>query len=324
MQRNRIVIDCDPGIDDTFALILCIKKLDVAGIVAVGGNTGLQFTSRNARYVTELTGRTDIPVYAGYDQPMLGNAVRAEYVHGVGGLGDLDIPEPKKQLEKEHGVDFLIRTFMNENDVSLVAIGPLTNVAQALLKEPELKKRIPEILIMGGAAFCGNQSPVAEFNIAADPEAARIVMESGMTSAFGVRHRNRGDRWVRLREFIVIDQGAVGNKVADVCADLLSFAAKMYGHSELCDASTVSWLIDPAVVKKSLMVHIDVETKGEFTRGMTVCDWRKYMGEDPKEDLSHEKQVDADGKEPNVEMAMEFDKNRFWKLLVETLKEYGK
>ena len=87
MQRNRIVIDCDPGIDDTFALILCIKKLDVAGIVAVGGNTGLQFTSRNARYVTELTGRTDIPVYAGYDQPMLGNAVRAEYVHGVGGLG---------------------------------------------------------------------------------------------------------------------------------------------------------------------------------------------------------------------------------------------
>ena len=89
---------------------------------------------------------------------------------------------------------------------------------------------------------------------------------------------------------------AVGNKVADVCADLLSFAAKMYGHSELCDASTVSWLIDPAVVKKSLMVHIDVETKGEFTRGMTVCDWRKYMGEDPKEDLSHEKQVDADGK----------------------------
>ena len=127
MQRNRIVIDCDPGIDDTFALILCIKKLDVAGIVAVGGNTGLQFTSRNARYVTELTGRTDIPVYAGYDQPMLGNAVRAEYVHGVGGLGDLDIPEPKKQLEKEHGVDFLIRTFMNENDVSLVAIGPLTN-----------------------------------------------------------------------------------------------------------------------------------------------------------------------------------------------------
>ena len=115
MQRNRIVIDCDPGIDDTFALILCIKKLDVAGIVAVGGNTGLQFTSRNARYVTELTGRTDIPVYAGYDQPMLGNAVRAEYVHGVGGLGDLDIPEPKKQLEKEHGVDFLIRTFTNEN-----------------------------------------------------------------------------------------------------------------------------------------------------------------------------------------------------------------
>ena len=145
-----------------------------------------------------------------------------------------------------------------------------------------------------------------------------------MTSAFGVRHRNHGDRRIRLREFVIIDQGDDGNKVADVCANLLSFAAKMYGHSELCDASTVSWLIDPAVVKKSLMVHIDVETKGEFPRGMTVCDWRKYMGEAPKEDLSHEKQVDADGKEPNVEMAMEFDKNRFWELLVETLKEYGK
>ena len=321
MQRNRIVIDCDPGIDDTFALLLCIKKLDVAGIVAVGGNTGLQFTSRNARYVTELAGRTDIPVYAGYDQPILGNAVRAEYVHGVGGLGDLAIPEPKKQLEREHGVDFLIRTFMNEDDVGLVTIGPLTNVAQALLKEPELKKRIPEILIMGGAAFCGNQSPVAEFNIAADPEAAKIVMESGIPiRMFGLNATRQN--W--MGEEQVKELRAVGNKVADVCADLLSFAAKMYGHSELCDASTVSWLIDPAVVKKSLMVHIDVETKGEFTRGMTVCDWRKYMGEDPKEDLSHEKKVDADGKEPNVEMAMEFDKNRFWKLLVETLKEYGK
>lgn len=141
--KRKVIIDCDPGIDDMFALILCIRHLDVRGIVAVGGNTGLEYTQRNARFATELTGRPDIPVYAGYDMPMLNQLVRATEVHGSGGIGDIEIREPEKKLEKEHGADFLIRTFMENDDISLITLGPLTNVAQAILKEPELKKADP-------------------------------------------------------------------------------------------------------------------------------------------------------------------------------------
>ena len=107
-DKRKVVIDCDPGIDDCFALMMCIKHLDVQGIVAVGGNTGLKYTERNARYMTELTGRPDIPVYAGYDMPMINKPVRATEVHGSGGLGTVSIEEPKKQLEKQHGVDYLV------------------------------------------------------------------------------------------------------------------------------------------------------------------------------------------------------------------------
>ena len=115
--KRKVIIDCDPGIDDMFALILCIRHLDVRGIVAVGGNTGLEYTQRNARFATELTGRPDIPVYAGYDMPMLNQLVRATEVHGSGGIGDIEIREPEKKLEKEHGADFLIRTFMENDDI---------------------------------------------------------------------------------------------------------------------------------------------------------------------------------------------------------------
>ena len=111
---------------------------------------------------------------------MLNQLVRATEVHGSGGIGDIEIREPEKKLEKEHGADFLIRTFMENDDISLITLGPLTNVAQAILKEPELKKRIPEILCMGGSATSGNATPAAEFNILVDPEAAKIVFESGI------------------------------------------------------------------------------------------------------------------------------------------------
>ncbi|OUQ16619.1 hypothetical protein B5E84_11615 [Lachnoclostridium sp. An14] len=320
IDKKKVVIDCDPGIDDCFALMLCIKHLDVKGIVAVGGNTGLKYTERNARYMTELTGRPDIPVYAGYDMPMLNKLVRATEVHGSGGLGTVAIEEPKKQLEKQHGVDYLIDTFMNHDDISLITLGPLTNVAQAILKEPQLKTRIPEILCMGGAAFCGNTTPAAEFNIYVDPEAAKIVFESGIPI------RMVGLNVTRQNHMTFEDVKtlkAMGNPVADFAAEILSFTAGQDGRTGLCDACAVSWMVDDHIITKSAKVHVDVETKGEFTRGMTLCDWREYMGKDPKMDIAHEKQYDKSDLVPNVDVALEFDEKRFREVLFGTIASYG-
>ncbi len=319
-DKRKVVIDCDPGIDDCFALMMCIKHLDVQGIVAVGGNTGLKYTERNARYMTELTGRPDIPVYAGYDMPMINKPVRATEVHGSGGLGTVSIEEPKKQLEKQHGVDYLVDTFMNHDDITLITLGPLTNVAQALLKEPELKKRIPEILCMGGSALAGNATSAAEFNIYVDPEAAKIVFESGipirMVGLNVTRQNGMTPEDVELLKNI-------HNPVADFAAQIMAFTAGHYGRTSLCDACAVSWLVDPAIITKSAKVHVDVETKGEFTRGMTVCDWREYMGKNPKEDIVHEKQFSQWNPVPNVEVALEFDEKRFRQVLFDTLASYG-
>lgn len=318
-EKKKVVIDCDPGIDDTFALLMSIKHLDVKGIVTVGGNTGLEYTQRNARYITELAGRTDIPVYAGYDMPMLNQLVRATSVHGNSGLGTVAIPEPKKQLEKQHGVDYLIDTFMNNDDITLITLGPLTNVAMALAKEPRLKERIPEILCMGGSAFQGNFSATAEFNIYVDPEAAKLVFDSGIPIRMVGLNLTRQNRMhmsdvERLRE--------IGGPVGSFAADILTFSVSQNGRNSLCDACTVAWLIDPAIIKKSVKVHVDVETKGEYTRGMTVCDWREYMSEDPLEDICHEKQYDEFDAPLNVEVAMEFDQKRFKEVLFETIASY--
>lgn len=318
-KKRKVVIDCDPGIDDSFALMLCIRYLDVQGIVAVGGNTGLEYTERNARFITELTGRPDIPVYAGYDMPMIAKCVRAAEVHGSGGVGDVEISVQEKKLEPQHGVDYLIDLFMNHDDVSLITLGPLTNVAQAILKEPRLKERIPEILCMGGSAFCGNATPTAEFNIYVDPEAAKIVFESGipiqMVGLNLCRQNALGEKEAEKLE-------EIGGKVGTFAAKLLHFSNKQLGVSNLCDAAAVSWWVQPDIITKSLMAHVDVETKGEFTRGMTICDWRDYMGSEPAQEISRERVLDRFTDSCNVEVAMEFDRERFVEMLYDTMEWY--
>lgn len=317
--KRKVVIDCDPGIDDCFALLLCIRHLDVKGIVAVGGNAGLENTQRNARYITQLTNRMDIPVYAGYDMPMFSKPERAPEVHGAGGLGSVEIPEPEKQLEKQHGVDYLIDTFMKHDDVSLITLGPLTNVAQAILKEPKLKDRIPEILCMGGSAFVGNASPVAEFNIYADPEAAKIVFESGIPMQMVGLNVTRQNR-LGMEDVAKLDE--IGGPVADFASELLKFAVGVFGVSNMCDSTAVSWWVDDRIITKSIRTQVTVETKGEFTRGMTICDWRNYMGPDPSVDISRERMLGYYEQNANVDVAMEFDQKRFREVLFETMEWY--
>lgn len=320
-DRRKVIIDCDTGVDDSVAILLCFKYLDVLGITTVGGNVALENTQRNSRYVTEVAHRTDVPVYAGHAKPMLVPLETATYAHGKFGLGDLVVPEPKKTLEKQHAVDFLVETFMARDDVTLITLGPMTNVAQALLREPRLAQRIPQILCMGGSTTCGNATSAAEFNIYVDPEAAKIVFESGIPIRMVGLNLTR--QWHVTQAFLdeirTVDNDAA-RLVTQHCERSMA-----HGGASFCDACAVMWLCSDKVITKSIMMHVDVETEGKFTRGMTLCDSRFYQGTDPQVDIARE-QVSApftEHGEFNVDVAVEMDPNQMDRVLLDTLRSYS-
>ena len=183
---RRIIIDTDPGIDDAVAILLALaapEELEVLGIVAVAGNLPLAATERNARRVCELAGRIDTPVYAGCARPLLRPLATAGHIHGETGHDRLLLPEPTMPLQTQHGVDFLVETLRaaEAGTITVCALGPLTNIAMALVKAPEIAGKIGQLVVMGGACFeLGNVTPAAEFNIHIDPEAAAIVLASGI------------------------------------------------------------------------------------------------------------------------------------------------
>ncbi|MCI8474412.1 MAG: nucleoside hydrolase [Oscillospiraceae bacterium] len=321
-DKRKVIIDCDTGVDDALALLLCLKNLDVVGITTVGGNVRLENTQRNTRYVTEVAGRIDVPVYAGYARPLLVPLQDASYVHGVNGLGSVQVPEPSKPLEKQHAVDFLIETFMAREDVSLITLGPLTNIAHALLKEPRLAQRIPEILTMGGSTTWGNATPAAEFNIFVDPEAAKLVFESGIPIRMVGLNLTRQQRASQE----VLDQiQAMDSPAARLAAQLFLRQDGKVGQNNFCDACAVMWWIDPGVITKSAMMHVVVETQGEYTRGMTLCDGRGFQANRREVDMEHEKLYEPlpKGLEPNVEVALELDQARFSQVLLDTMRRYS-
>ncbi len=182
---QKIIIDTDPGQDDALAILLAFgsPELEVLGITAVAGNVPLKLTQLNARKICELADRAQTKVYAGAIRPLVRQLVTAEEVHGKTGLNGPDLPEPKMQLQKGHAVDFIIDTLMREEKgtVTLCALGPLTNVALALIREPKIAPRIKELVLMGGGFFeGGNVTPTAEFNIYVDPQAADVVLKAGI------------------------------------------------------------------------------------------------------------------------------------------------
>lgn len=318
--RKKVIIDCDPGIDDTFALLLALKHLDVRGITTVGGNVGIESTTRNACYVLTLTDNENIPVYKGCNDPLFTTIARAEYIHGVCGLGDFNVPDISKKEEDMHAVDYLIDVFKSENDINLVTLGPLTNIAMAIKKCPDIVENIKEILCMGGSVTTGNVTPLAEFNFYADPEAAKIVFESG------IKINMVGLNLCRQNNIVHEDLKLLNendSKVSDFAKNLLNFSINACGGGAmLCDACTMAWIIDDGIITKSLDMHIDIETRGEFTKGMSVCDYREYVGYDPDKDIGREKFRKFDTKKENARVAMEFERNKFKKLLFDTVKSY--
>ncbi|SDR60027.1 purine nucleosidase [Rhizobiales bacterium GAS113] len=280
-MRQKIIIDTDPGQDDGVAILLALAspdELELLGVVAVAGNVPLSRTSLNARKVLKLAGRGDVPVYAGCARPMCRDLVTAEHVHGPTGLDGPSFPEPIAALQAQHGVDYLIDTFMNldPQTVTLCMLGPMTNMGMALAKAPEIAKRVKRIVAMGGAYFqVGNITPAAEFNIYVDPEAADVVLRSGIPivmAPLDLTHQLlvTKDRLERFRTF--------GNKVGVAVADMLGFSQQFdlrkYGWegAPLHDPSVIAYLLRPELFQGRL-INVSVETMSPLTRGMTVADW---------------------------------------------------
>lgn len=280
-MARKIIIDCDPGQDDAVALLLAFAspdELDLLGITTVGGNVPLELTQRNARMMCDLAGKQDVPVYAGCDAPLQRRLQTAEAIHGETGINGIDVFEPETPLQPQHAVDFLVESLLaaDEESITLVPTGPLTNIATAMQRAPEILSRVAQIVLMGGAMReGGNRTPSAEFNILVDPHAADIVFRCGRPiTAMGldVTHQvlSTRDRVARMRE--------LDNPVAVATADMLSFFDRYdtvkYASkgAPLHDPCTVAWLLQPDLfVGKDC--NISVETESELTMGHTAVDF---------------------------------------------------
>jgi purine nucleosidase len=283
---RKIIIDTDPGQDDAVAILLALAspaELDVLGIVAVAGNVGVEQNAINARKVVELSGRSDIPVYAGCSRPLRRHLVTAEHVHGDTGLNGPSLPDPQIPLTPQHGVDYIIETLMTAEPktVTLCTLGPLTNIAMALIKQPAIAERIQEIVMMGGAYFeVGNITPAAEFNIYVDPEAADVVMRSGAPitiQPLDVTHMIQSTP-ARLEAI-----KAIGNRSGQAVYDMLTFSEgfdlKKYGWTgaPLHDPTVIAYLLQPDLFE-GRHCNVTIETSSELTVGMTVVDFWHVTG----------------------------------------------
>jgi purine nucleosidase len=285
MRARKIIIDTDPGQDDAVAILLALAspELDVVGITTVAGNVPLPLTSKNARVVCELAGREDVRIFAGCDRPMARKLVTAEYVHGKSGLDGITLPDPTMPLAEGHAVDFLIECLREEapGTVTLCPIGPLTNIATAFRRAPDIVPRVAEIVLMGGAYFeVGNVTPAAEFNIYVDPEAAEIVFGSGVpivVRPLDVTHKALTTR-ARVEAFRALGT-RVGHAVASWTDFFERFDMAKYGSegAPLHDPCVIAYLLQPDLFT-GRHVNVEIETKGDFTLGMTVADWWRVTG----------------------------------------------
>jgi purine nucleosidase len=279
-EIKKIVIDTDPGQDDAVAMLLALAspELDVLGITAVAGNVPLSLTEKNARRICELAGRPDVRVFAGAARPMVRDLVTAENVHGKTGLDGPDLPDPTMPLQEAHAVDFIVETLMREESgtVTLCALGPLTNLALALVREPRIAARIERIVLMGGGLFeGGNVTPAAEFNIYVDPHAADVVLRSGVPivivpldcthQALTTARRVAAFRALATRP---------GEAVAQMLEFFERFDENKYGTDggPLHDPCVIAYLLKPELFSGRL-INVMVETASDLTMGMTVADW---------------------------------------------------
>lgn len=312
MTRRKIIIDCDPGQDDAVMLLLalaCPDEFEILGITTVAGNVPLELTQRNARIMCELAGRTDVPVFAGCEKPMCHELITAENVHGKTGIDGVEIYEPSMPLQDQHAVNFIIDTLLGsqDNSITLVPTGPLTNIGHAIEQQPDILPKIKEIVLMGGAMReGGNTTPCAEFNILEDPDAANIVLhcERPLTIVpLDVTHQAlvSQSRIDMLREL----NTPVGKSIVGMMEFFNRFDSEKYGSegAPLHDPCTIAYLLNPTLFEGKIC-NVEVETKSPLTLGHTAVDF-----------------WDVTDRPKNANWLYKVDTDGFFSLLIERLKQ---
>lgn len=311
-MTRRIILDCDPGHDDAIAMVLAhgSPEIDLLAITTVAGNQTLDKVTRNARSVATVIGMTGVPIAQGCDRPLVRTQEVAHTIHGESGMAGPRLREPTTEVAPLHAVQLIIDTVMSheQDEITLVPTGPLTNIALAARLEPRIIPRVREVVLMGGGYHVGNWSAVAEFNIKIDPEAAHIVFGAGWpVTMIGLDLTHQA-----LATPAVADKvRAVGTQPAQFVLELFESFGKAYKEQEdfdsppVHDPCAVAYLIDPQVIS-TRRVPIAIELTGTETLGMTVADFR---GQPPADCPTQ------------VAVGLDFD--RFWQLVVDALVRIG-
>ncbi len=319
-MRPAAIIDCDPGHDDVMAILLGARVLDLRGLTTVFGNVSLEQTTRNARQTVEFSNLTGIPIAAGTGRPLVREVTHAPEVHGETGLDGPTLAPPAVALAEEHATDFIINQSTELGELTLVPIGPLTNIAAALYRDPTLPERVREISLMGGSLTFGNATPAAEFNIWCDPEAAHVVFTSGIPiKMVGLNVTRQVAATPERRQQI----RSMRTRTAGIVADMLDFYSErlrvlsgLPGGS-MHDPLAVAALVDPDVLRFEPM-HVAIELRGTHTYGMTLCDARHLRADNPAAGRAREPR----GEPPNAEVAVAVNADRFWEMFLDTLATY--
>ncbi len=306
---RKVILDCDPGHDDAIAILLAAgcSEIELVGITTVAGNQTLDRTTLNAQRVCTVAGITAVPICAGCDRPLVRPLVTAGHIHGSSGLDGPDLAAPQVPVSEEHAVDFIVRTVMeSEGDITLVPVGPLTNLAVALRRQPRIAERVAEVVLMGGSAGRGNHTPAAEFNIFVDPEAAAAVFGAGWpVTMVGLDLTRQAGATAEVRRRVRDLGHPVGQMVADMLEFLGAACQREQGVADppLHDPCAVARVARPGLVEV-VDAHVAVELRGELTAGMTVTDFRGRAGP------------------PSSKVALHLDRQGFWDFLVETLARF--
>lgn len=310
MEKIKIILDCDPGHDDAVAIMLAGASplIDLLGITVVAGNQTLENTQRNTLNIVQCL-KLDVPVYAGCGQPMIREKMTAGDIHGSTGLDGPVFGSLERALEKEHAVNYIIRTLMeSDGDITMVTTGPMTNLGMAIRLEPKIITKIKQIVLMGGAYTNGNVTPAAEFNIIADADAAHVCFSCGRPiTMVGLDVTRKALCYPAIVERMDL----LGNCASKLFADLMKHFCKaqkeVFGWEggPLHDPITIAYLIDPSVLSVKPM-HTEVDIRSEQSYGRTNCDYFGYQK-----------------KQANVNVAIDIDVEKFWNIIEDGIRLYG-
>ncbi len=322
---RRIILDTDPGVDDAMAIFLGLRspEIKIEAITAVSGNVPLSFTLPNALRLVEIAGHPEVPVAGGAATPLVRRLITASYVHGNNGLGGVEFPEPKLKAVGETAAELMRRiVHANPGEITIVGVGPLTNVATALKSDPELASQIKEIVVMGGSLSGGNITPAAEFNFYVDPEAARIVFDAGVPLTMvglDVTHK------VLLREEQIKRLEEAQNPVSQAAAKIMraTFERMRKGHDAtvvaMHDPLTVAHLIDPTILTLK-DYYVQIETSGEFTAGESLgYSYAPARPSPPMNTGLPAPETTAAEFKPSTKVAVGVDADKFFRLLLPRL-----